>query len=114
MTTFPMMGFPVREAMGLLKRAVTALETQAELMADPEPGPVPPDGSEVVGEGPGKYFKEEAVLELIANAVKGAKANLTQEIEGILNSGYAEDIKSRHLRDLIKKYAPPTTMGQKK
>lgn len=91
----------ITEAFSLAKRAVEALERQAELMAEPEPE----EKTELTeGEAKAHFF----------NGSASGKLQVAQELEGILNVGYEQAIAARKLRDLVLKYAPTKIMKDKK
>jgi hypothetical protein len=101
----------VSEAMALGRRAVAALERQAELMADPEPATVV--DKDVDNTTPGTYIRKEVAQEEYAKAngagYRQAKEFFGQKLQDILDGGYVQHERAEKLRALCE-----TMNGSKK
>ena len=79
----------VTEAMGLGRRAVAALERQAELMAEPE------NDNETI-----ERLKQEALAQANGQGYTQAKLFFGQKLEDILDGGYIAHERAEKLRQL--------------
>lgn len=96
------MALPIREAMTLARRAVAALERQAELMAEPE----------VVD----KVEDQEQQISLQKANGAGylqAKSFFGQKLEDILDGGFATDERAKKLRMLSETMNGPKKSNKK-
>ena len=79
----------VTEAMGLGRRAVAALERQAELMAEPE------NDNETI-----ERLKQEALAQANGQGYAQAKLFFGQKLEDILDGGFVDHERAMKLRKL--------------